>query len=126
MAQRLGLPPPQDTDVRPRWGTYSKELLTELYPGFSPDTFFRSWQAYEQEHPPECPAYQGARDTLQTLREEGKILALHTNRGEEEFLSARLLGAGIDPRWFHVIQTPMKGIPNKPHVRSLEAILDRF
>lgn len=126
IARARGLRVPRFEEIRALWGKPEPTLVRTLWPTCESGDMVSAWSAYTKEHNIRYPPHAGVPAILETLRCSMRALALHTNRVGGERLHYRLRDAGIREQVFDVIQARSSednGIPPKPDVRSLQALL---
>lgn len=77
VAGELGWRVPQKDEVRRQWGRPLLSMLGNLWPDQDPTRFLEAREVRGHERDACCPAYQGASEALQRLRQRGKIVGLH-------------------------------------------------
>lgn len=122
----IGCAEPDWRLVRKRWGMYWEQLLREMFPAVDLREFRSAWRLLTRSRRTRYPPYPGARTSVETLRQAGYVLALHTNRGPSERLEERLQEAELPRALFHFVRTPEDGTPPKPDIRSLQVVLQHL
>ncbi|MDP3685247.1 MAG: HAD family hydrolase [bacterium] len=115
---------PHRDEVRRQWGRPLRLMLEHLWPGQNHAKFLETRDTLAHESDARHPVYPGVFETLQRLRQQGKIVGLHTNRTwAHDALKTRLQISGFGTDAFAFIHTPENGVPPKPDPRSLLALL---
>ena len=126
-ARRCGLPVLPHEQSKQIIGLSLDKAILSLYPGVEPGLVVEMAQAYTQHFLHECEVemqpYEGARNLLHSLKEEGVLLAVATGKSRKG-LDAVLEQSGFGD-YFHITRTPVESA-SKPDPLMLKQILNQL